>query len=136
LNSCPAYSINIKNLLFKDYLTTKPTTISTAKLTTRSNEIVRYVTSLESATNSSQFVSNSFSEKSFTKADSNQYLIIWIKALVLANTIVAFVLILATVWKFSIFIKTKISKRRKSTNKKKRRNIVNNPHSEAFFEDF
>jgi len=60
--------------------------------------------------------------------------VLLVKALILSNIIVVCIFICVFVWKFYRFLKIKLDKRRK-IYKKKRINIVNNPHSE-YFEDF
>ncbi len=116
-------SMDIRNLLFKDH--------SHIESTTRSLEASSY-NQPSSIQNSYQDYISSASESTIKIKNSDHYLIM---ALILSNFILIIIANFVLIWKIYNFIGLKVNKRRKINNKRKRKNIVNNPHSD-FFEDF
>jgi len=115
-------SMDIRNLLFKDH--------SRIESTTRSLEASSYKQS-SSIQNSSQGYISSSSESTI-KIKNSDHLIM---ALILSNFILIIIAKFLLIRKIYKYIRLKVNKRRKINKKRKRKNIVNNPHSD-FFEDF
>jgi len=128
LNIQIVYSLNIKNLLFKSQLTGESTATSPNISSGELEEGKPFFFKVTPPDFSS-------SKTSARIKDSEHNLVLFIKILIISNSIIVLVVLVVILWKLFHFTRLKILKRRELSKKKKRKNIVNNPHS-SFFEDF